>query len=145
MATRKFHELHVSLPRECCFPIKKGSRCPIRQILKPIVPFILPLLGFATVGWNPPLFFTDLLAALSVWSRLVRSRGPRRGCVLRLQLLGRQSRGRGTWKRTPRVNPYSGWKRTPEFITHSFVTFHPEYPGSLWAPILARACSPKRS
>lgn len=28
-----------------------------------------------------------------------------RHCVLRLQLLGRQTRGRGTWKRAPRIVP----------------------------------------
>lgn len=88
--TRKFHKRFFS--RGCCFSIKREeSHCPIRQILKPFPCSSFP--RFQVESPSFPLVFTDLCEVGS-WAQ---------HCVLRLQLLGRQSRGRGTWKRAPRI------------------------------------------
>lgn len=78
----------------------KKSYCPIRQILTFLVSFLFPFPSFPQrVGF--PLVFHEFIGGSRVKSAVY----DRVGTTLRsLQLLGRQSRGRGTWKKTLRTN-----------------------------------------
>ena len=102
VATRKFYGTCFS--EEMLLLDKKESHCPIRQILKLIAPLAFPFSILLRRGGIPLVFHRFIggflrvkLSHTTVWAGR---------CVLQLTTSWEASRGRGTWKRTSRVNLY---------------------------------------